>query len=335
MKKVSFVVFFSLLLVTLLATVSFAQGKTYAYISPGPDTWYQRDVEGFQYGAEKNGDKVIVLNSEYEVEKEIANIEQAINQGVDGISMFSFNETGAIQCAQRAAKAGIPVLVTDSVGSVFGHGVDVVAAIDFDWTAMGVAYANWMAENAPGENFVIITGNFESVPCQKVNASMKETSEKLGKNKLLEVRSAHYNPNEAVNVAQDLVESGLDFGVMFIMDEDMAAAVIRMLESRKLLNNPIKVIAQNGSTAGIPLVKDGSLSYTISSSPGWEGLIAYEAMNAYVNGKIKDVNQQIMLPIMEVNASNIDDPMAVVPWEIAPDVYDKLTEKYFPQYSNK
>ena len=254
MKKIVFV---SLLLVTLLATVSFAQGKTYAYISPGPDTWYQRDVEGFQYGAEKNGDKVIVLNSEYEVEKEIANIEQAINQGVDGISMFSFNETGAIQCAQRAAKAGIPVVVTDSVGSVFGHGVDVVAAIDFDWTAMGVAYANWMAENAPGENFVIITGNFESVPCQKVNASMKETSEKLGKNKLLEVRSAHYNPNEAVNVAQDLVESGLDFGVMFIMNEDMSAAVIRMLDSRKLLNNPIKVIAQNGSTAGIPLVKDG------------------------------------------------------------------------------
>jgi ribose transport system substrate-binding protein len=290
-------------------------------------------VEGFQYGAEKNGDKVLVLNSEYDVEKEIANIEQAINQGVDGISMFSFNETGAIQCAQRAQKAGIPVVVTDSVGSVFGHGADVVAAIDFDWTEMGVYYGNWMAENAPGEGYVIITGSFESVPCQKINASIEETTKKLGKNKQLDIRAAHYNPNEAVNVAQDIIESGLDVGVMFVMDEDMAASIIRMLENRKLINNPIKVIAQNGSTAGLPLIKNGSLSYTISSSPGWEGLIAYKALDAFVSGKSKDINQQIMLPTMEINSSNIDDPMAVVPWEITPEVYDKVTDKYFPQYA--
>ena len=29
-------------------------GKVYGYITPGPDTWYQRNVEGFQMGAEKD-----------------------------------------------------------------------------------------------------------------------------------------------------------------------------------------------------------------------------------------------------------------------------------------
>ena len=40
-------------------------GKVYGYVTPGPDTWYKRDVDGFQYGAERAKAKVIVLNSDY------------------------------------------------------------------------------------------------------------------------------------------------------------------------------------------------------------------------------------------------------------------------------
>ena len=64
-------------------------GKVYGYITPGPDTWYQRNVEGFQMGAEKDGNKVVVLNSDYDVSKEVSNIDSMINQGVDGLCIFS------------------------------------------------------------------------------------------------------------------------------------------------------------------------------------------------------------------------------------------------------
>ncbi len=302
----------------------------YGYITPGPDTWYKRDVDGFVFGAEKDGVEVIVLNSDYDVEKEIANIDSLIIQGVDGLSVFSFNESGAIIAAKKANEAGIPIVATDSVGSVIREGVEVVAAIDFDWTAMGVAYAEWMAENYPGEDYVIITGNFESIPCQMINAAMKETSEKLGKNKLLEIRDADYNPNKAVDVAQGLLESGLEFKLMFVMDEDMAAAVIRMMKDRGVLNNPIKVFAQNGSPAGMPIVKDGSLKFTISSSPGWEGLVAYLALHRAVVGASDEKNKQIMLPIMPITMENIDQKDKVVPWEVDPVWWD-LTKQYFPE----
>lgn len=325
-----------LLCITMIIGVMPLEAKknlVYGYITPGPDTWYKRDVDGFVFGAKKDGVKVVVLNSDYNVEKEIANIDALITQGVDGISMFSFNENGAIIAAQKCSKAGIPIVVTDSCGSVFGKGVDVVAAIDFDWSSMGVMYAEWMAKNYPGEDYVIITGNFESVPCQMINKAMKETSGKLGKNKLLDIRSANYNPNKAVDVAQDLLASGLPFKILFIMDEDMAAAVIRMLKDRGVLNNPIKVISQNGSPAGIPLLKDGSLKFTISSSPGWEGLVAYLALHRYVVGASKEKNEQIMLPVMPVTQENMSRKDQVVPWEVDP-IYWDLTKKHFPELLN-
>ena len=74
---------------------------TYGYITPGPDTWYKRDVDGFKLAADKYGVELIVLNSDYDVQKELANIDSMITQGVDGLSMFSFNENGARIAAER------------------------------------------------------------------------------------------------------------------------------------------------------------------------------------------------------------------------------------------
>ncbi len=118
---------------------------------------------------------------------------------------------------------------------------------------------------------------------------------------------------------------------MYVSDEDMGAAVIRLLKDKGVLNNPIHVISENGSTSGLALIKSGDLAYSISSSPGWEGYIAYLALHNNVIGKITDMNQQIYLPIIEINSSNIDDPKVVVPWEVIPAVYESLTQQWFPQ----
>jgi ribose transport system substrate-binding protein len=178
----------------------------------------------------------------------------------------------------------------------------------------------------------MVTGIFEHIPVQMYRSTMEPRVKELGKNEIVAIRDGKYNPSVAVDQAQDLIESWLDFSILFVGNEDMAAAIIRMLDNRDLLNNPIKVIAQNGSPVGIPLVKDGSLNYTISSSPGWEGMIAFLALQSYVLGINTELNQQIMLPITPVNLDTIDDKTKVIPWEADP-VWLDLTKKHFPEYN--
>jgi len=307
------------------------RGLVYGYVTPGPDTWYKKDVEGFQYAAKRADVDVVVLNSNYNVEKEAANIDSLILQGVDGMCVFTFNEGGARLAARKCAKAGIPLVVTDNAGEVLKHPADVVACIDFDWRAMGNDWAEYIAKNYPGENIAMVTGLFEHVPVQMYRSTFEPKVKELGKNKIVAIRDGKYNPSIAVKQAQGLINSGVEFSVLFVGNEDMAAAVIRMLKIRKLLNNPIKVISENGSPVGIPLVKDGSLKYTISSSPGWEGMISFLALHEHVTGKSKELNQQIMLPITPVTKETIDDKTKVVPWEVDP-VWLDLTKKYFPRY---
>ncbi|MBV8587475.1 MAG: sugar ABC transporter substrate-binding protein [Verrucomicrobia bacterium] len=310
------------------ATTGSAKDFTFGYITPGPDTWYKRDVDGFVLGAKILGVKTVVLNSDYDVQKEVSNIDSLITQGVNGMAIFSFNAQGALTAAKKCKDAGIPLVTVDNCGQALKSGNDIVAAIDFDWAAMGKNYADYIAEKFPGKKVALITGLLEHLPVQLVTGAMKDRMKELGKNEIVAVRDGKYNPSVAVTQAQDLVQSGTKFDVLWIMNEDMAAAVVRYLKGQNLLDQ-YTVIAQNGSPVGIPLVQDGELNYTISSSPGWEGLVACLALYQNVSGDSKTVNQQIMLPVIPVTKDTVLDKNKVVPWEYDP-VWISLTKQYFP-----
>jgi len=332
MKKFKVLLVLSLLVIFLASPVVFAaENKVYGYVTPGPDTWYKKDVEGFQYGAELAGAEVIVLNSDYDTQKEITNINTLINMGVDGMCVFSFNPNGAFIAARECAKAGIPLVVTDNVGQVLTSEYDLVACIDFDWSGMGTNVANYMADNYPGENVACIMGLFEHIPVQIFRESFETKVEELGKNEIVAFRDGKYTPTVAVDQAQDLIESGYDFSVLFIFNEEMAAAVVRMLKARGLLNNPIKVVTTNGAPYGIELIKEGSIQYSISTSPGWEGFISFLALHEHVLGRNDELNQQILLPNTPITPATIDNKKLVVPWDVDP-VWIELTKDYFPEY---
>src|SRR5258708_16147916 len=106
-----------------------------------------------------------------------------------------------------------------------------------------------------------------------ITGGMKERMQERGKNEIVAIRDGKYNPPVAVNQAQDLVQSGVKFDILWIMNEDMAAAVIRYLKNQGVLDQYI-VIAQNGSPVGIPLVQNVALNYTLSSSPDWQGMFS-------------------------------------------------------------
>ena len=330
MKKILSLVLVAMMALALCAP-AMAEEITFGYISPGPDTWYLRAAEGFEWACEQLGVKCITVNSNRYSNTELSNIEYLIDAGVAGIGTLSFNESGVMTCAKLCEEAGIGCVVLDAAGAVLKNGQTHTASIDFDWAGMGVMYADWMAKTYPGENYAIITGTFDSVACQVLNESMNARAAELGQNKLADTRAGEYNPNIAADVVEDLVNANLDFSIIFVMNEDMAAAVITRLEDIGVADK-YHVIAQNGSPVGIQFMEMGSLEFTTASSPGWAGSIAAIALyDSLYNGA--PVDQQIMCPVVPVTAENIGDPYTVVPWEITPDVFTKLTIDYFPDYA--
>src|SRR5258708_12665654 len=113
---------------------------TFGYIAPGPETWYKRDVDGFVLAAQMLSIKTVVLNSDYDVQKEVSNIESLITQGVDGMAIFSFNQQGAITAAKKCKEAGIPLVTVDNCWQALKSRDDIFAAIHFHCTPLGNNY---------------------------------------------------------------------------------------------------------------------------------------------------------------------------------------------------
>ena len=159
---------------------------------------------------------------------------------------------------------------------------------------------------------------------------MEETSKELGQNNLLTIEDGDYTPAVAADKAEDLVNSDLEFKIIFVMDEDMAAAVYQRLEDMGCADDYV-IISENGSEVGLEMINAGTLAFTISSSPGWEGFIACLALyNAAVNEEA-EMNVQYDLPNISITPdTDTSNPVEVVPWTVDLEAYKTLTKEYFP-----
>ncbi len=326
----------------LTAVMATAMGSTFlakdasemkiGYISPGPDTWYLRAEEGAKWATEKAGAEFISVNSNRDSEQEQTNIDNLINEGVDCIVILSWNEAGCVSAAEKCKEAGIGCVVFDACGVMANHDVDITASVDFDWASMGQTYADWMKENYDGAPYVFINGTMDSVVCQTVESSLKEATEALGSNELVDVRYGQYQPEQAANEIEDLVNSGSEFSLIGVINEDCAAAVVTRLQDMGVADD-YHVFAQNGSDTGVDLMKAGSLEFTIASSPGLEGAVA---VFAGIDGVSKELepNQFISCPIASVTPADVDDPTKVISWAVDEEAWTSLIKESFSDYAH-
>lgn len=294
---------------------------TFGYIMPGGDPWYAYARDGFLYAAEQRGVDVVVVNSDYDQEKELANVDDLITKGVDGINLFSFNPDGAQIAAQKANAAGIPITIEQSA-LADGPG-EIVSDIEFDWAKLGRMLAEYLAENHPGKKVLEITGLIGQGPIDTMLAAYKSKINELGKNELIAVHPADYNREKAMNIMQNMLQSGQDFNVVHVANEDMAMGVLQVLKDAGKLNNPISVISNNGSPEGLEAIKNGELEATVSTSPGVEGIVCFEALYRHIKGE--DVPKQVMIPMVWINEDNVDE---AVSWTVDKSALDLVYEMF-------
>lgn len=319
-------------LAVLLATLAGcttppAKQMTLGYIMPGPDPWYGYAKDGFVFAAQQNNVQVQVVNSDYDQQKELANIDDLITKKVDGINIFSFNPDGAQIAAQKANKANIPITIEMSALAA-GPGT-VVSDIEFDWTGLGTLMADKIAEQFPGARVLEITGIVGQGPIDLFLAGFQAQMKNLGKNELVGIQPADYNREKAMNIMQNMLASGEKIDVVHVGNEDMAMGVIQVLKDAGKLNNPIKVVSNNGSPEGLEAIKNGDLAFTISTSPGVEGLVAFEALYRHLQGK--KAPDKIMIPMIYIDKSNVDQAVA---WQADAAAYD-LVKKMFDDLGAK
>jgi len=303
-----------------------AKQYTFAYVMPGAEDWYAYLGDAFEFAAKQYGVKTQVAVSGYNQNKELAAVEDFIVKKPDIIGLGSVSADSCQLAAQKANAAKIPLVIENS-SLAKGPGT-VIADMEFDWTGLGNMMADVTAKNWPKAKVFVVTGVIGTGPIDMLLASFQKKAVELGLT-VVGIQNGEYKQEKAYKVAQDLIQSGKDYDVIWANNDGMGQGVINAVKEAGLLGKKV-ILTTNGSPLCLASIAKGELDGAINYSPGFHGLLYFFTMYDYVTrGKTP---QLVYLPMKFITKANLKEAMT---WEAANMEQFKMAEDYFAKHVRK
>ena len=281
---------------------------TIGYIVAGPFDYYMRGVEGAEAAQEALGVEIVTFNSDNKPEKEIANVEDAIAQGVDGLVIFSVGKSSLTADLAKAQAAGIPAVV------LYGYDPEIedqaVAFIQAPADVTGLQAGQWTAENVESGEVAIIQGALGRGDAEAYTAAYEEGIAENPALSLVATVAADWDRAKAQAAMADILTAHPALKTVFVMNEDMALGAVAAIEAAGLGGQGV-IVSQNGSPAGIEAVEAGTISATVAWSPAEEAQMALARLVSFLRTGDKPAPVLCNTPTVVVTADNVAD---AAPW---------------------
>jgi len=300
--------FFILALVVALAVVTAcsqeetAEGKTIGYIAAGTEYYYTCQESGIRKAAEEAGIDLVVLNSEGQADKEIANMEDMISRKVDIILMMTTNAAAGQKALQLANDADIPVILV-GINVEEGEGTPL-SLIDFDFKDMGRAAGAWVAENVDSGEVAIIEGLAGMNVAEPITEGFEEELAANSNLTIVAKQPADWSRQQAQDITTNLLQSHPNLKVIYGHNDDMTMGIINAVEEAGKLEDII-IVSDNASAEGVDAIKAGKLVGSVAQSPAVdEGEFAVNMAIDYLNGE--DIPDHVREDLFLLTMDNID-----------------------------
>lgn len=280
-----------------------AKAYTIGYVQGGSDAYYQNQADAAKYVADKLGVNMIFSNSEMRAEKELAAVENFIQQKVDAIVVFTASAETSQIGAQKANEAKIPFFI---VGSEAAEGPGIVAStIKGNFVTGGQMLGKYVADNLPGSKVAIVQGALGQGIAEPFTDGFIEALGDKGEVVLTAATDwSAAKSEEVVNGWMASYKEG-DYDVIYAMNADVYLGTVKALESAERLNNPIKVVTHNGRAEDLDGIAAGKCLATLANSPTYEAGIMLRIVVQALNGE--EVPKVVETPFVMVTKDNIDE----------------------------
>lgn len=313
MKKFLALVLVALLALAMLSTAALAEKKlTYGYIAyQMADIWNEYSAKTFQYAAEQNGVDVIVLDSQNDIAQSVSAMENLIQSGVDGISIFPISPEQGAQLVTMANEAGIPITVENIDVASVCEPDQYIAAVGCMYGDIGYAAIDWLAKNVEDAKVFYCAGAvgggvFEAYKIG-VDQALADNAGKIEMVGLL--NSDAWSTEDGLNLTTNFINSGTEFNCVFANNDQMAQGCYQALEEAGMTDIP--VVSTGGSPDAYAFVESGIEAANMTAPVSLQGAQTFKNLHDFVTeGKVPDPKFQ-NLPIIPVSG---DDLSAWIDW---------------------
>lgn len=234
--------------------------------------------DGAQKKADELGYKLVVLDSQNDPAKELANVEDLT---VRGVKVLLINPTDSEAVGNAVAMANrnkIPVITLDR-GANKG---DVVSHIASDNVAGGKMAGDFIAQKLGGGAKVIQLEGIAGTSAARERGEGFKQAIDAHKFNVLASQPADFDRTKGLNVMENLLASKGDVQAVFAQNDEMALGALRAI---KAANKNVLVVGFDGTDDGVKAVETGKMGATIAQQPDLIGSLGVVTADKLLKGE--------------------------------------------------
>ncbi|MGC6356237.1 ribose ABC transporter substrate-binding protein RbsB [Pasteurella multocida] len=234
--------------------------------------------DGAQKKADELGYKLVVLDSQNDPAKELANVEDLTVRGVKVLLINPTDSETVVNAVKMANRNKIPVITLDR-GAVAG---DVVSHIASDNVAGGKMAGDFIAEKlGAGAKVIQLEGIAGTSAARERGEGFKQAID-AHKFDVLASQPADFDRTKGLNVMENLLASKGDVKAVFAQNDEMALGALRAINAA---NKKVLVVGFDGTDDGVKAVQTGKMAATIAQQPNLIGALGVVTADKVLKGE--------------------------------------------------
>jgi len=246
---------------------------------------------------------VDMFDANYDVNTEMAKMENIIVSGYDLILFSAVDSEASVACADKAIKAGIPIINVHS----YLKCKDLVSTIVSDSIQAGEDEMEWVAKSLGGKgNIVIMEGPIgcsgEVLRSQGIDNILMD----YPNIDVLARKTANWSRAEGLALMENWFMAFPDkINAVVSQNDEMALGAIQAATSKGIKDGDLVVIGVDGISDALAAIKKGKMQATLFQDTTGQGKLSIELAVAYLNGD--KIGKYYWIPYELVTKDNVDE----------------------------
>ncbi|PHM58729.1 ribose ABC transporter substrate-binding protein RbsB [Xenorhabdus sp. KK7.4] len=242
--------------------------------------------------ADKLGYNLIILDSQDNPAKELANVQDLIVRGTKLMLINPTDSDAVGNAVIMANNANIPVITLDRIankGNVISH-------IASDNRLGGQMAGNFIAEKLGSKVKVIQLEGISGTSAGRERGEGFAQAVKKHQFDMLASQPADFDRTKGLNVMQNLLTAQPSVQAVFAQNDEMALGALRALQTAG--KKDVLVVGFDGTDDGIKAVEAGKLDATIAQRPEQIGIIGIQTADNVLKGNKVDATIPVELELI-------------------------------------
>jgi len=227
--------------------------------------------DGAKAAADANGMDLIVMDAQDDASKQLANIENLIQQKVSIIIVNPVDSKAIVPAIEAANKANIPIITVDR-GAAGGQ---IVSAIASDNIAGGKMAGQLIIDKLGGKGKVVeIEGVPGSSAANDRGKGFNDAIKTVAGISVVAKQPADFDRAKGMKVMENILQANPEINAVFAHNDEMALGALEAIKSAK--RTGVIVVGFDATADAVKAVNDGTLTATVAQKPKDMGKIAIE-----------------------------------------------------------